>query len=251
MSKISFDKNIAETLYILRKTFDELDISAYLIGAQARDVWFFPIRSPRITHDIDWVIAHSNEDLFKKIKQTLVEQEGFIETSNPLRLLTPNNIEVDLIPFDHPETPHFLGLTEIFERGIEELIFEDGKTYKVATLPAVVLLKLIAWDNRPENRRKDIIDITYIFEHFDIYTEDCYELFTELEPSYISARAIGRKINQIIGNTIDLKNHIILILENEVNNPNESKLIKIMVSQTEKTNDFTLQQLKELLTGIK
>lgn len=251
MSKTFLNERTAKIIETLHNVFNELSIDAYIIGAQARDIWFFPLRNPRVTRDIDWVIADSNENLFKELKSILVEREGFRETPNPLRLLTPDNIEIDLLPFDHPEIPHFLGFHEIFERGTEDFIFDNGKTYQVATLPAVVLLKLIAWNNRPEKRGKDIEDITYILKHFDIYTDDGFILFTEIEPEFISARIIGRKINQIIGNSTDLKNHIISILENHIENPDTSKIIKIMVSQTEESNDFALQQLKELLIGIK
>ena len=250
MSKISFDKQVSKTIEILKKVFDELDISAYLIGAQARDVWFLPKRSPRITQDIDWVIAHSDENLFKELKKTLVEREGFSTTNNPLKLKDTDGNEVDLILFDYVETPHFLGLHEIFERGTEGVKFENNKTYLIATLPSIILLKLIAWDNNPDYRGKDVEDIAYIFDNFDIYTDDSYELFTEVDPQYISARTIGRKINYIIAESLDLKNQIIRIIENQIKNPDKSRFIRIILGKSDKTEQFVDTQLKELLTGI-
>ena len=250
MSKISFNKPITDTIQILKKVFDELEISAYLIGAQARDVWFLPKRSPRITQDIDWVIAHSNEDLFKELKKTLIENEGFTQMRNPLKLLSPHKIEVDLIPFDYPETPHFVGLHEIFERGTEGVTFDDGTTHRVATLPSIVLLKLIAWADKPEYRSKDVDDINYILEHFDIYVDDCFILFTEIEPEFISARTVGRKISHILGDSIALKNHIIKVLENQISQPDESKFIQIILNKSEKTAEFIVTQVKEMLIGL-
>ena len=182
MLKITFEEKITNTIITVKKVFDELNISAYLIGAQARDVWFLPRRSPRITRDIDWVIANSNSDVFNELKMVLIEREGFTKTSNPLKISSPDGIDVDLIPFDFPDTPHFIGLTEIFERGTGSVIFNDGKTYQVATLPAIVLLKLIAWDNIPEYRGKDVEDIAYIFRNFDDYTDNDYMLFVKLNP---------------------------------------------------------------------
>jgi predicted nucleotidyltransferase len=250
MLKISFEEKITNTIITVKKVFDELDIPAYLIGAQARDVWFLPRRSPRITRDIDWVIADSDSDVFNELKTILIEREGFTKTSNPLKISSPDGIAVDLIPFDFPDTPHFIGLNEIFERGTEGVIFNDEKTYQVATLPAIVLLKFIAWDNRPEYRGKDIEDITYILKNFDNYTDDDYMLFDEIEPELISARAIGRKINYIIGDSLDLKNHFVRILNALIADPKKNKITEIMIRGTDENEDFALSLLKEMLKGV-
>ncbi len=251
MLKISFEENITNTIITIKKVFDELNISAYLIGAQARDVWFLPHRSPRITQDIDWVIADSDGDVFNELKTILIEREGFKKTSNPLKISSPDGIDVDLIPFDFPDTPHFIGLNEIFERGTEGVIFNDLKTYQVATLPAIVLLKFIAWDNVPEYRGKDIEDIAYIIRNFDDYTDDDYMLFSDdLDPKIIPARAIGRRINYIIGDSLDLKNHFIKILEMQISKPKKNKITEIMIRGTDENEDFAISLLKEILRGV-
>ena len=188
MSKISFEKQITSTIQTLKKVFDELEISAYLIGAQARDVWFLPKTSPRITRDIDWVT--------------------------------------------------------------EGVTFDNGITYQVATLPSIVLLKLIAYADKPEYRAKDVEDIAYIFANFDIYTDDSFPLFTELEPEFISARTIGRKINYIVSNSHNLKSHVIQIIENQITKPEKSRFIQIMIGKSEQTERFIITQLKELLKGL-
>jgi predicted nucleotidyltransferase len=167
-----------------------------------------------------------------------------------LKISSPDGIAVDLIPFDFPDTPHFIGLNEIFERGTEGVIFNDEKTYQVATLPAIVLLKFIAWDNRPEYRGKDIEDITYILKNFDNYTDDDYMLFDEIEPELISARAIGRKINYIIGDSLDLKNHFVRILNALIADPKKNKITEIMIRGTDENEDFALSLLKEMLKGV-
>ena len=250
MLKITFEEKITNTIVIVKKVFDELDIPAYLIGAQARDVWFLPRRSPRITQDIDWVIADSNADVFNELKTVLIEREGFTKTANPLKISSPDGIDVDLIPFDFPDTPHFIGLNEIFERGTEGVIFNDGKTYQVATLPAIVLLKFIAWDNIPEYRGKDIEDIAYIFRNFDDYTDNDYMLFGEIEPELIPPRAIGRKINHIIGDSSDLKTAFIKILDTHVANPKKNKIAEIMIRGTDQNEDFAASLLAEILKGV-
>ena len=258
MSKTYFNEKMTTAFLTIQKVFDELDIDAYLIGAQARDVWFFPKKATRYTRDIDWIIANSNEDVFNEFKNILIQREGFTPTSNPLKIKSSDGIEVDLIPFDYPETPHFMGLYEIFERGTKGVSFDDGKVYQVATLPAIVLLKLIAWDNRPENRTKDVVDINYIMQNFDIHSDDFYDNHIDLldifdldfESDFVRARVIGRKMSQIIADSLHLKNHIIKILENQIISPDKSKIIDIMVANTEKTENYALNQLKELLIGL-
>lgn len=258
MSKTYFNEKMTTAFLTLQKVFEELDIDAYLIGAQARDVWFFPKKAARFTRDIDWIIANSNENVFNELKAILIQREGFSSTPNPLKIKSPEGIEVDLIPFDYPETPHFMGLHEIFERGTEGVPFDDGKIYQVATLPAIVLLKLIAWDNRPENRVKDIVDIAYILQNSDVHSDDFYDNHIDLldifdldsESDFIRSRVIGRKISQIIADSLYLNYHIVKILENQITNAEKSKIIDIIVAQTENTENHALTQLKELLIGL-
>jgi predicted nucleotidyltransferase len=251
----SLNDAINRAITTVQSIFDELEIDAYLIGARARDIWFLPKRSPRVTKDIDWVIAHSNEDLFKELKKILIEREKYTETTNPLRLKNPEGIDVDLIPFDYPDTPHFIGLHEIFERGVEKNTFSNGTQYRLATLPSIVFLKFIAWDNRPENRRKDIEDIVFIIQNYDIYSTDIldnhYELYTELDSKYIGARVIGRKINYILGDSIIFKEQIIKIIEQQIALATKSKIVQLFWNEEGNTEEFGIQILHELLIGIK
>lgn len=48
---------------------------------------------------------------------------------------------------------------EVYQSGTEEVEMETGHNFKIATLPSIVLLKLIAFDDRPEKRSKDARDI--------------------------------------------------------------------------------------------
>ena len=255
MSKTFFNEKTAQTIEILQKVFKELEIPAYLIGAQARDIWFLPQKLPRFTHDIDWVIANSSEEVFKELKNKLLQDEGFSETSNPIKFKSPNGSEVDLIPFNHAEMPNFVGLHEIFERGTEFVTFNNGNIYSVATIPAIVILKLIAWQNKPEYRTKDVYDISTMIDHyFDLFSDDIYDnhndLFGERELNQIGARVIGRKMRLIIGDSLDLKNKIIAILEHNAN-PNNPKMANIIVNKTENSLTYTLSLLNEMLIGIK
>ena len=246
-----FEEDELPTLFAaLKQAFDAADVPFYLIGARARDVWFLPEKSLRVTKDIDWIAASEEETVFKEIKNQLVEKEGFSKTNNAYTLLSPKGMQVDLLPFFENAGHGLDGLKEVFARGTEGVIFDDIDTYQVATLPAIVLMKLIAWDDRPEHRLKDLWDIGAIFEHyFDRFSEDIYDnhsdLFENRELDEISAYVIGRKIKSIIGDSIDLKKRVIHILTDK-----QSSIAERLIINTEKSSDTAQKVLQNLLDGI-
>ncbi len=141
-------------------------------------------------------------------------------------------------------------MKQVFERGTEGVTFNDGSIYQIATLPAIVLLKLIAWDDRPEYRLKDLQDIAVIVDnYFDFFSEDIYDnhsdLFENRELDEISAYVIGRKIKSIIGDSIDLKKRVIHILTDK-----QSSIAERLIINTEKSSDTAQKVLQNLLDGI-
>jgi predicted nucleotidyltransferase len=254
MSSFSFkyfeDDELPTLFATLKRTFDAADVPFYLIGARARDVWFFPEKSMRITQDIDWIAASDEDTVFNEIRNQLIEKEGFIETKNRFTLLSSKGMQVDLLPFIESAGSSLEGLKEVFARGTEGVIFDDDATYQVATLPAIVLLKLIAWDDRPEHRLKDLWDIEAIFEHyFDRFSEDIYDnhndLFGGRELGEISAFVIGRKIKHIIGDSSSLKTRLANILTEK-----QEAIAKRIADKSSKPEDEVSKILKNLLEGI-
>lgn len=214
------DEKIQRTFIHLQNILDEMEIEAYIIGGQARNIWFIEQKpNPPFTKDIDLII--NNLTILDSLKQRLIQQEAYTESNIEDKLLSPNGIELDLITSE--KLPKFVGLKEIAERGIELIEFEH-QTYKVANIPSIVLLKLIAFSQRPENRQKDIEDIAYILRYFDIYQHEIYPLFTELAPEYISSRFIGMKIKEIIGDSVSLLATITGLLQAQMANTKESTM---------------------------
>ena len=141
-------------------------------------------------------------------------------------------------------------LKEVFERGIEGVIFDDGATYQVATIPAIVLLKFIAWDDRPEYRLKDLQDIAVILDnYFHRFSDDIYDnhsdLFDNRELEEIAAYVIGRKIKSIIGDSADLKKRIIHILTDK-----QKAIAERLILKTEQGEADIVKVLQNLLDGI-
>jgi predicted nucleotidyltransferase len=87
-------------------------------------------------------------------------------------LISPDQFQVDLLPFGEIEAAGQVivertgmssikadGMKEVYAFGAELIHLDTGHTFKAATLPGIVLLKLVAYDDREELRQKDALDI--------------------------------------------------------------------------------------------
>lgn len=99
------------------------------------------------------------------------------------------------------------GFKEVYHSGTQSVQMETGHQFQVATLPSIVLLKLIAFDDRPEIRLKDVGDIANIITHFfDLQAELIYNEHVDLfgdgkgerSVQEIAATVIGREIKKCV-----------------------------------------------------
>ncbi len=125
---------------------------------------------------------------------------------------------------------------------------------KQATLPSIVLLKLVAWENLPEYRTKDLEDIYLLLqEHFDadldkIYENhlDLFDLFDQNELQFLGARVLGREINKILNYSPAIKNQLLTILDQK------EKMAQIIIRKTDETDDSNIiGLLNELEKGMR
>lgn len=213
----------------------------------------------------------SNRDDYEAVRSYLIEHKSFRATkNNSFIMLSPSGVEIDILPFGEIEIDDeitFLGtglsnisvngFMEVYQAGTEDIKLKTGHCFKVATLPGIVLLKLVAYDDRPEIRSKDARDITNIISHyFDLQAEMIYEnhadLFADKEVSLseISATVIGREIYKIVANNISLHQRLINIISKLVESKRNSSFIRNMVSESESTVDEMIHLLESLLKGI-
>lgn len=277
--KISFEQirqspELSAMLESLERGFQQFGIDYYLVGAVSRDVWLSGIHNiapKRTTGDVDFAIFINEKGVYEKLKAYLIREEGFRDYhENAFVLIWKNGTEVDLLPFGAIEdenrkvtvqgtgytSVHVDGFKEVYEQELPQVAL-GSHHFKFCSLPGIVLLKLIAWDDRPEKRRDDILDISHILSYFfDIYQEIIWEkhndLFDEEDKSLsmIAVRVMGREIKKIAVRNEILFQRVLNILEQNTKDPADSHMAAIMVSYFNNTAEDNVSLIRELKRGL-
>lgn len=279
--RINFKKlrqrpDFLEMLAALERGFKKFHVDFYLVGAVARDIWMTAINeipSGRITRDIDFAVFIEDKGTYEKLKRYLVEIEHFQPSKeNNFVLLWQGRMQVDLLPFGNIEDENaklsiegtggtslnMPGFMEIYESGLPELELEGEHRFKFCTLPGIVILKLIAWEDRPEIRRDDLRDILTILTHFfEMYTDQIYEHHSDLFGgdefglNLIAARVMGREMKKIAIRNEKLYERLTNLLEKNTMDVNTSEIGKIMANWGNTTVAESLKPLLEIQLGFR
>ena len=222
--------------------FRKHEVEFYLVGAMARDIQLASkpgYGAIRGTKDIDLAIMLANEEQFYIVKDDLLATGNFEALSTePIKLYYKKSLEVDLLPFGGIENENretrisrpkvfvldMPGFQEVYSSVIPASV--DGLTVKVCSLEGIVLLKLMANDDRP-SRTKDITDIEHIIQvYFNLFDEEVYTSYFDIMELYdtgqgnylplVSARLIGRKIKALLSNSPAVLDRIKTILRNRL-----------------------------------
>jgi predicted nucleotidyltransferase len=174
------DPSIVRVLRTLDPIAREADYAYFVAGATARDLILVNIhglRPGRATRDIDFGIAVENWDRFTSLKKRLVAT-GEFTSDRALQRLTYSDraagfsMPVDLIPFrgvttadgtiEWPPNSDIVVNVAGFEEALASSIpiqIEEGLLVRVASIPGLILLKLVAWSDRGGETDKDAADI--------------------------------------------------------------------------------------------
>ena len=123
----------------------------------------------RVTFDIDVVISAQSWREFEALKARLIAA-GFRQANIPHRLYY-GQASIDLIPYSEVLAPgedramSALGFAEAFESAQPERI--GDLVISMVPVAGCVLLKFIAYNDRPAERARDLADIVYCFEHYE------------------------------------------------------------------------------------
>lgn len=245
----------------------KLSVPYYLIGASAIALELLKagIKPSRGTKDIDFAIMISSIKEFEAIVGEL-EEHGFNKVEAPWTLYNPKfNIVIDLLPFGEIEEKftvnfnerhtdlHVLGFSEVLEESTSVQIEE--KSINLPSLPGMVILKLIAWSDRPEERDNDLYDILRIIEHYFNYNydeivehhNDTFPEDDELDQLKVSARVLGRNASKFLTSSEAINERILKTINENTIDVKKSSIAKQWI----KNKDWDLEYAVELLLAFK
>ncbi|WP_175881482.1 nucleotidyl transferase AbiEii/AbiGii toxin family protein [Burkholderia sp. BCC0044] len=165
-----------------------LDAAFVVAGATARDILMWHvhgIRPVRATRDVDVAVCAVNWPFHERLVDALVATGQFARAPKHRQKLLFDSgspgfrTELDLVPFGPLETPpgeiawppggdfvlNVLGFQEAVDTALAVSI-GAGITVPVASLPALALLKLLAWKDRRARQNSDAYDLLFLLTHF-------------------------------------------------------------------------------------
>ena len=205
----------ASALRTLRETWDEDEI--VIIGAAA--LRYHLGHEWRETHDLDLSIATSVE----RHAAVLADLPGWARDSRMEQTwMAPDDVRIDIIPVSvesmaagvlvWPESEFRMSLTGFglaFAHG-ESTEVAAGVSVLVASLPAIVVLKMAAFLDRPAERERDLVDLAVILERAvspddeDRYADQVFDAdlsYEEAGPFVLGRRvaaAVGERDRQLV-----------------------------------------------------
>lgn len=270
MSKITYEALLVDGLKVVliqvSETCLDLGINFFIVGAIARNIWYvYNDENPNGTKDIDIGIYVPNEIKYNQLRNVLKNKFDYVESSeNAFCLITPNGQELDLLPFGEIEKNEQImvegkgltkikleGFKEVFDFGVNQILIGEEE-YNYCSIAGIMILKMIAFDDRPDERIKDIKDIDAICKYYpQIEAESIWANHSDLygdDRSHIDVAMVvlGREMKKLIKVNEKLNERIELILNKAINE--ESQFLSHMIDDPE---NETITMKVIILTNIK
>jgi len=267
------DSSYISAIKEIKKVAGCLKISFFIIGALARDIimeYFYEIKAPRMTMDIDIGIKVSSWNKFEKLIDTLEKSGKFKRLKEKHRILY-NDIMVDIVPFggisdkneriiwppENEVVMSVMGFNEVYNYStLVRLKKNPILDVKIPTLPGLAILKLFAWKDNFPNRSKDAEDLLFIMKNYEnagifeeLYESELQLLESEDFDNQIAGIVLlGKEMGKICTNkTFE---YLRKIIDEETSENSNFNLVRDMMLS--KRDDFnkTLHLLKKLKEGI-
>ena len=257
-------------------------IRFFVVGATARDMIFelgHGRPSRRATLDMDVGVRVSSWGEFETLKETLLASGDFAQTKEVHRLLFRGERLLDILPFGGiadpkgeirwPPNGHLVmsvvGFEDAYLAAQHVRVRANPPLDVLVASPAgLAIMKLTAWAERPEERKRDARDLAHIIENYldvgnyERLLEDHRDLVEVENFDYVraGARLLGRDIARIA--KPETKTKIEEILARETAEDSRYRLIqaimagsRAVVDEGKKPFDEHLAALRELRAGIK
>jgi predicted nucleotidyltransferase len=270
------EKPIVEALCLLKGIADSFGIPFFVVGAFSRDLILkhgYGIEPRRKTADIDLGVEVADWEQFEKLKESLIETGHFCLTPEKYRLRC-GTILIDILPFgpitdkdkkiswppEHEIIMSMVGFEEAYEYSMTFRLSSDPELdIKLASLPGLAIMKLIAWKETYPNRKRDAEDLLLIMNTYEeagnydrLFGEDLPLLQEEgFDTKLAGTRLLGRDMAKISDQrTVQI---IKGILDAETEELSQYKLATHMIREAgmaETKFDEILLQLEKLKQGI-
>jgi predicted nucleotidyltransferase len=272
------DPFTSEVLTLVSKITDTLNMDFFVIGATARDIIFnliYGIKIQRGTNDIDFSVRVRNWEDYARLTDAL-KVNNFSPSKIVHRFTYKSIPGIDIIPFGEisldsssikwPDKE----AKEMTVIGFEEC-FHDSESVriqsnppldiKIASTRGLVLMKLISWKDGFPSRSRDALDILYIIKNYieagnmdRLQSEHSDLINDQFDFELSGAILLGRDIAEIANS--QTMEFLVNILEEEIKNEGNSKLISDMMIDTnilsgrDDTKKHLLKILNNLLIGL-
>jgi predicted nucleotidyltransferase len=216
---------LADVVRPLQLEAAKLGAQFFLMGAAARDVMLlhaYGINTLRLTEDMDFGVMVRDWATFEALRQALLADGAFEARSKDAthKLWHRSGRPLDIVPFGGVERPNrtlawppneqtvfdCFGMQEAMRSG-HEVRLPGGGSLLVASLPALALLKVTAWQDRKfTHPGRDAGDLMLYLRHYldcdkydhaAQYYPDLFEA-SDYVHEVASARLLGRDLRQLI-----------------------------------------------------
>jgi len=217
---------LATVVQSLQDVAQALGIKYFLMGAAARNLMLLHahnIAPSRLTEDVDFAVSVSDWSSFESLRTALLSSDQFSGSPDPaihkLRHKA-TGLPLDIVPFggientdrtiswppDHHTVFDCFGAREAFEASIPVQL-PNNVTLRVASIPALALLKITAWQDRKHSHPgRDAGDLLLYVRHYmdcdnyDRTAQDHGDLFNtdDYDHEATGARLLGRDIANLL-----------------------------------------------------
>jgi predicted nucleotidyltransferase len=272
---LSSDKIPPHIISIVKGLKEVLGDQAYdflLIGATARDIildGIYDLGVSRLTADVDFAVYVPEWENYRTMLVRLTGSGRFSKTNATHKLIFENAYEIDIVPFgeiqdkngqytwppDNIKAMNVAGFTEVNEAGIN--IISDNVAFKIASVPGICVMKLLAWKDRGIRDNRDGKDLGFILANYiELKYEDLYELHEDLMTSpdfdrvVTTARIMGRDIKELLKKNAVALSQITAILESATEDDEYSRLALSMKDGGAISYKTAYDAVKAMIQGI-
>jgi len=215
----------------------------------------------RGTADLDLTLTASLEEYLGVTPAPGWRRDRWMEH----RWYSPTGEIVDIIPagpdllqrgvVEWPRGGHrmsLVGLRLAFERGVPIAVAPD-LTIKVAPVPVLTVLKIVAYEDRPAERERDLADLAYIlteYEPEDRFVDDVIDLGLSYEEA--GPFLLGRKISEMVDETerIVIERFIHEALDEDGPSPVHMKLLALGPPSWRRDSSEMIRCLRAFSRGL-